>query len=56
MNNISNDAYMQLLAEQAPDRSSGMQILEMIRQQYQRNKVKEQAIRAQHIQPNEITG
>lgn len=50
------DAYNSLLAEQASDRSSGMQVLELIQRKQNRQRMKDQVIRAQYINPYEITG
>ncbi len=51
-----NDAYMQLLAEQAGDRQEALNVLGRIQFYESRRKMKQQAIRAQYIQPGEITG
>jgi hypothetical protein len=55
-NQMINDAYMQLLAEEAGNRQEALNVLARIQFYESRRRMKEQALRAQYIQPGEITG
>ena len=55
-NQMINDAYMQLLAEEAGTRQEALNVLGRIQFYESRRQMRQQAIRAQYIQPGEITG
>ena len=55
-NQMINDAYMQLLAEEAGTREEALNVLGRVQFFESRKRMKLQALRAQYIQPGEITG
>lgn len=55
-NQMTHDAYMHLLAEQAGDRQEALNVLGRIQFYESRKRMKHEALRAQYIQPGEITG